>query len=80
MLTQEQIERYDRNGYIGVENVLSSEEIEELRKVTDDFVEKSGRLAKAMRCSTWSPATAQSIPSYVGLNRQSIFMMFTGRH
>ena len=41
MLTQEQIERYDRNGYIGVENVLSSEEIEELRKVTDDFVEKS---------------------------------------
>ena len=41
MLTQEQIEQYDRNGYIGVENVLSPEEVEELRKVTDDFVEKS---------------------------------------
>ena len=41
MLTQEQIEQYDRKGYIGVENVLSPEEVEELRKVTDDFVEKS---------------------------------------
>ncbi len=41
MLTQKQIDQYHRDGYIGVENVLSPEEVDELRKVTDDFVEKS---------------------------------------
>jgi phytanoyl-CoA hydroxylase len=41
MLTQEQIAFYHTNGYLGVENVLSAEEITELRRVTDEFVEKS---------------------------------------
>src|SRR5689334_20673084 len=41
MLTQEQIEFYHTNGYIGVESVLSDSEIAELRRVTDEFVEKS---------------------------------------
>ena len=41
MLTQAQIDFYHLNGYIGVENVLSVEEIANLRRVTDEFVEKS---------------------------------------
>lgn len=41
MLTQEQIDFYTINGYLGVENVLSTEEIQELRRVTDEFVEQS---------------------------------------
>ena len=41
MLTQEQIAFYHTNGYIGVEGVLSDSEIAELRRVTDEFVEKS---------------------------------------
>lgn len=41
MLTQEQIYFYHQNGYLGVENVLSAEEITDLRRVTDEFVEKS---------------------------------------
>lgn len=41
MLTQKQIERYHENGYISVENALSAEEIADLRRVTDEFVEKS---------------------------------------
>lgn len=41
MLTQEQINSYNENGYIGVEGVLSEEEVIALRRVTDEFVEKS---------------------------------------
>ncbi len=41
MLTQEQIDLYNENGYIGVEAVLSEEEVAALRRVTDEFVDKS---------------------------------------
>lgn len=41
MLTPEQIEFYHKNGYLGVEDVFSQEEVGELRRVTDDFVEQS---------------------------------------
>ena len=41
MLTQQKIDFYHENGYLGVENVLSESEVSELRQVTDEFVEKS---------------------------------------
>src|SRR5262245_53248620 len=41
MLSQEQIDFYHTNGYIGVEGVLTESEVLELRRVTDEFVEKS---------------------------------------
>ena len=41
MLTQDQIDFYNQKGYIGVEGVLTPDEVEELRRVTDEFVEKS---------------------------------------
>ena len=41
MLAQAQIDFYHEKGYIGVENVLSAAELAELRRVTDEFVEKS---------------------------------------
>ena len=41
MLTQEQIDFYNENGYLGVENVLSAEEVADLQRTTDEFVEKS---------------------------------------
>lgn len=41
MLTQEQIAFYREQGYLGVENVLSQREVDDLRRVTDAFVEKS---------------------------------------
>lgn len=43
MLTQAQIDFYHTNGYLGVEDVLSAEEVTELQRVTDEFVEKSRR-------------------------------------
>ena len=39
MLTQEQIDFYHENGYLGVEGVLSSAEVAELQRVTNEFVE-----------------------------------------
>ncbi len=41
MLSQEQIAFYHENGYLAVENVLSSTDVAELRRVTDDFVQQS---------------------------------------
>ena len=40
-LTREQVEAYDRDGFIVVADVLSPAEVAELRRVTDDFVDKS---------------------------------------
>lgn len=41
MLSQEEIAFYHENGYLTVENVLNAAELQELRRVTDDFVERS---------------------------------------
>ena len=41
MLTPQQIQFYRDSGYLGVENVFSPAEVEELRRVTDEFVEQS---------------------------------------
>ena len=46
MLAQDQIEIYNRDGYLSVENVLSVTQIEELRRVTDEFVEKSRQVTE----------------------------------
>jgi phytanoyl-CoA hydroxylase len=41
MLTSEQVEAYHTHGYITVAGVLSAQEIEELRCVTEEFVDRS---------------------------------------
>ena len=41
VLTDEQIEFYHSQGYIGVEGVLSEEEVNDLHRVTSELVEKS---------------------------------------
>jgi len=41
MLTPDQIQAYHDQGYLGVEDVISAAELDELRQVTDEFVEKS---------------------------------------
>ena len=41
MLEPAQIASYAANGYLALENVLAGAELEELRRVTDEFVEKS---------------------------------------
>lgn len=41
MLSSQEVEFYRENGYLGVENVLSREELEVMRGVIDEFVEQS---------------------------------------
>lgn len=41
MLTQEQLGDYDRNGFLLVENVVSDGQLQELRRITYDLIEKS---------------------------------------
>jgi ectoine hydroxylase-related dioxygenase (phytanoyl-CoA dioxygenase family) len=41
MISQQDVAFYRENGYLVVANVLSGAEIEELRRVTDEFVEKA---------------------------------------
>ena len=41
MLSQQQIDHYQDKGYLGVEGVFSAQEVAELQRVTDEFVEKS---------------------------------------
>ena len=41
MLSSEQIESYNTDGYLAVENVLAAEELSALRALTDAFVERS---------------------------------------
>ena len=45
-LTDEQISEYRENGFIGVNDVFSMEEVEELRRVTDEFVQQSAELTE----------------------------------
>ena len=46
MLTEEQVDFYHTNGYIVVENVISAEDIAELRKITEEFVDKSREITE----------------------------------
>ena len=41
MLGREQIDFYQEQGWLGVNNVLSPQDVEDLRRVTDEFVDKS---------------------------------------
>ena len=45
MLTGTEIQFYREKGYLGVDNVLSNEEVEALRRVTDEFIERSRAVA-----------------------------------
>ena len=45
-ISQDQINFYNEKGYLIVEDVLSQDEIKELGKITDNFVEKSKNITK----------------------------------
>ncbi len=46
MLDEKQIAAYRKEGYLGVDGVLSAAEVEELRRVTDEFVERSRQVSQ----------------------------------
>ena len=40
-LTSDQIDWYSQTGYLGLEGVFATSEIDDLRRVTDEFVDES---------------------------------------
>ena len=63
MLTQAQIDEYNRIGAIVVPDVLSADEVHELRRVTDEFVEKArARSRTTTRSTTWRIPTRPNQP------------------
>ncbi len=62
MLSQGQLDYYDENGYIGVTGVLSEDEIVALRRVTDEFVEKSREVTEHNEIFDLEPGHTQSNP------------------
>ncbi len=47
MLKQDQIDFYNEHGYLAVEGVLSDAEVEDLRRVSDEFVARSGAVTES---------------------------------
>lgn len=45
ILTQKQVDQYNRDGFIAVKGVFTPDEVKELQNVTDEFVEKSREVA-----------------------------------
>lgn len=62
MLTQEQIDFYRTNGYLGLEDVLSQQEVEDLRRVTDAFVERSRQVTETDDVFDLEPSHTPATP------------------
>ncbi len=62
MLSQDQIDSYNNNGYIGVEGVLTAEEVSTLSKTTDAFVEKSRKVTEHTDVFDLEPGHTQENP------------------
>ena len=63
MLDANQIASYQSNGYLTIEDVLTVAELEELRRVTDEFVEKSRAVTANDAISISSLDTARHHPA-----------------
>src|SRR5262245_18845025 len=61
-LTQNQIDFYHANGYIGVDNVLSAEEIAELRRVTDELIEQARQFSAPTPVFDFEPGHTPTAP------------------
>ncbi|MGY8827650.1 MAG: phytanoyl-CoA dioxygenase family protein [Candidatus Latescibacterota bacterium] len=62
MLTQEQIADYHKKGYLGIENVFSPAEVEQLQQVTDEFIEQSRTIAEDDSIFELEPGHAPQTP------------------
>lgn len=69
MLTTIQVEEYRRRGYLGVEGILTELEVEELRRVTDDFIEESRRVTEHTDVFDLEPGHTPEFPKLRRLKR-----------
>ena len=62
MLSPSDIERYNRDGFIVVPNVLSQAEVEALRRATDGLVDKSRAVTDHDDCYDLEPGHSAAMP------------------
>lgn len=62
LITPQQVEAYRRDGFLVVENVLDAGEVEELRRVTDEFVEQSCKVSEHTRVYDLEPGHCAEQP------------------
>ena len=63
MLSVAQIASYETNGYLAIEDVLTAAALEELRRVTDEFVEKSRKVTSNDEIFDLEPGHSATLPS-----------------
>lgn len=61
-LTNDQIKFYSANGYLGIDSVITPQEITELRRVTDEFIEKSRQVTESDDCFDLEPGHTPDAP------------------
>jgi phytanoyl-CoA hydroxylase len=62
MLSKSDVERYNRDGFIVVPNVLSAAEVDSLRKATDELVEKSRAVSDHNDIYDLEPGHSAALP------------------
>ena len=83
MLTQDKIEFYHENGYVAVENVLTAEEVGNLRRVTDEFIQNSRELTEHTSVFDLEPnhtSTDPRVRRIKNANREHVVYDQTLRH
>ena len=68
MLNAAQIDAYDTKGYLTIKNVLTEDQLEELRRVTDEFVEKSRDVTSNDNTFDLEPGHSAASPSLRRIN------------
>ena len=79
MLTQEQIAFYHEHGYLGVENVLSENEVNGLRRITDEYVEKSREATEHTEVFDLEPGHTPENPKLRRLKVRSCYMKYIAK-
>ena len=77
MLTRKQIDFYHEFGYLGVEGVLSDAEVEELRRVTAEFVQLSASVTEHTAVFDLEPGHTPESPNCGGSRIPSVITRYT---
>ena len=72
MLSQQQVDSYEEKGYLSVPDVISSEEIAELRRVTDSLVEQARSVSESDDVFGLEPGHTAEQPRVRRIKRPSL--------
>jgi len=72
MLSQQQVDFYEEKGYLSVPDVISSEEITELRRVTDSLVEQARSVSESIGVFGLEPGHTAEHPQVRRIKRPSL--------